>query len=109
MAQTSLEISSLRRDVEAMGSLPLLPLDDFVEYSDLCQRILGRAAEISAPSATRDGDDDAGTELRELGLALRRAGDGLAAAEVLECAGAYARVRHDARVASSSYNSAGKS
>ena len=101
------ELSSLQGDVEAMGSLPLLPFDDFVEYSRLCQRVLAVAEDLTTKA---DGLDDAeaiGKCLYDIGISMRRAGDSLAGAEVLECAGRFGEASGSVHRSCSSYNSAG--
>jgi HD-GYP domain-containing protein (c-di-GMP phosphodiesterase class II) len=101
------ELAALQGDIEAMGSLPLLPLEDYFDYSRLCRRVLAVASEVAAKARAVEDAEAVGKHLYELGLSMRRAGDSLAGAEVLECAGRFGEATGDVHRSCSSYNSAG--
>lgn len=100
------ELSALRRQIESMRSLPLLALDEFVEYTHLCERVLAMATYVGAHAEAVADPVETGKDLYDLGLVLRRSGDGLASTEVFECAGRFAEARNDRKRAASAFNSA---
>jgi HD-GYP domain-containing protein (c-di-GMP phosphodiesterase class II) len=97
----------LRQDVEALGSLPLVPEDDFAEYAHTCSEILALADEIVARPERADDPNQTAEQLFRLGLIVRRAGDAMTSASVFERAASFAKARGIRRFASSALNSLG--
>jgi HD-GYP domain-containing protein (c-di-GMP phosphodiesterase class II) len=107
MADVLERLRQLRQDVEALGSLPLVPDDDFAHYAHTCGEMLALTEEIVArPDAVAD-PAQAAEQLFRLGLVVRRAGDAMTSAMVFEHAASFAKARGVHRRASSALNSLG--
>src|SRR5438105_9601438 len=107
MSYALAKLASLRQDIEGIGSLPLLPSEDLVEYSGLCEQVLAVTEELGSRSGG-DGDAVSIAEcVYDIGVSMRRAGDGLTSAEVFSRAGRYAEARTLAHNAARAYNAAG--
>jgi putative nucleotidyltransferase with HDIG domain len=107
MADVLERLRRLRQDVEALGSLPLVPADDFDDYAHTCGEILSLADDLVArPESVADPAQTA-EQFFQLGLVVRRAGDAMTSASVFERAASFAKARGIRRSASSALNSLG--
>lgn len=100
------QLRTLKAEISAFGSLPLLPTDDLVEYAACCEEVFGLADDLLARAPREDAEDLAQC-LLELGQAMRRAGDTLTGAEILVGAARFAERAGLERIASNAHNSAG--
>jgi HD-GYP domain-containing protein (c-di-GMP phosphodiesterase class II) len=100
------QLRTLRAEIAAYGSLPLLPTDDLMEYAGCCSQLLGLVDELMARPPAGD-EADIGECLLEVGQTLRRAGDSLTGAELLAVTARYAERAGLPRLLSRASNAAG--
>jgi HD-GYP domain-containing protein (c-di-GMP phosphodiesterase class II) len=94
-------------ELESMGSLPLLPLEDFAEYSSVCTELVGVADSLAARPESVAEPGATVEELLAIAAILRRAGDDLTATDLLHSASRLADAHGLVRLASQSHNFAG--
>lgn len=94
-------------ELESMGSLPLLPLEDFAEYSSVCSAVIDVAESLASAPAS-DPEPEATVELLlAIAETLKRAGDDLTATDLLHLTGRCAEAHRLTRLASQAHNHAG--
>lgn len=107
MSSIATRLSELRGELDAMGSIPLLPAEDLKEFATLCLDLLGLTEELVA-RPQKDDDPIASVErMVEIAETLRRSGDDLTATEILLRAASFAEARGLGRQSSMAFNLAG--
>jgi HD-GYP domain-containing protein (c-di-GMP phosphodiesterase class II) len=94
-------------ELESMGSLPLLPLEDFAEYSSVCSVVVDIAESLASAPATDPHPEATVDLLLAIAETLKRAGDDLTATDLLHRAARCAEAHRLTRLASQSHNLAG--
>ncbi len=95
-----------RSELEAMGSLVLLPHEDFEEFSQIAGDVVELARSVALHESA-DVPEGAVDLLCEIARTMRRAGDDLTANEILGYAAVGAEARGLDRLASHAHNLAG--
>jgi len=62
MSSRSSKLSELHGELEAMGSIPLLPVEEFEEYATVCIELLGVTGELRQPLEPAGAGEDRARE-----------------------------------------------
>lgn len=77
------ELDSLLAEIRAMGNIPLLPPDDLLEYSRLCQKVFDTVDAVTARNTDASTAIATADALYTLARTMRQSGDDLSATELL--------------------------
>lgn len=101
------KLDELHAELDAMGSIPLLPAEDLTEYASVCMDLLGVTEALSQHPESEAAPEDSVQRLFDIAATLKRSGDDLTATELLLRAASVAEARNLDRLASTAYNLAG--
>lgn len=107
MSSISKKLRELHSELDAMGSIPLLPAEELAEFASLCLEVLGVTEELVGHPETDAAPDDSFDRMVAIAETLRRSGDDLTATEVLLRAASLAEARGLGRQSSLAFNLAG--
>lgn len=107
MSSRTKKLLELHGELEAMGSIPLLPADEYEEYATVCLDLLGVTEELVRHPESDDSPAETVDRMLEIAATLRRSGDDLTATEILLRAASLAEARDLGRMSSMAFNLAG--
>ncbi|MCC6745254.1 MAG: tetratricopeptide repeat protein, partial [Acidobacteria bacterium] len=107
MSSIMKRLRELKGEFDAMGSIALLPAEDFGEFGRLCLELLYLTEDLAAPPAADDSPEDCIDQLVVIALTLRRSGDDVTATEIFLRTACFADTRGLGRLSSLAYNLAG--
>ena len=107
MSSITHKLRELHGDLDAMGSISLLPAEDLAEFATVCIELLGVTDELARHPETDSSPLESVEQMFEIAATLRRSGDDLTATEVLLRAASLAEARGAERMSSMAFNLAG--
>ena len=107
MSSRTKKLLELHGELEAMGSIPLLPSDEYEEYATVCLDLLGVTEELARHPESDDSPAETVERMFEIAATLRKSGDDLTATEILLRAASLAEARDLGRMSSMAFNLAG--